>query len=70
MLKKHRHQFEGLKKGHPEHGMSSSKVPLIRSLADIGKTHSANKSKSTKSDSSGKEPFWFIGNSHRNVCIV
>merc|ERR1719209_2252803 len=27
MLKKHRHQFEGLKKGHPEHGMSSSKVP-------------------------------------------
>ena len=47
MLKKHRHQFEGMKKQHPENGIGSdmSKLPLIRSLADIGKTHSSAKSK-------------------------
>lgn len=41
MLKKHRHQFEGSKKS--ENG-SSNKMPLIRSLADIGKIHSNSKS--------------------------
>lgn len=47
MLKKHRHQFEGMKKQHAENGIGSdmSKLPLIRSLADIGKTHSSAKSK-------------------------
>eukprot|EP00090_Calanus_glacialis_P043036 TRINITY_DN7620_c0_g1_i1.p1 TRINITY_DN7620_c0_g1~~TRINITY_DN7620_c0_g1_i1.p1 ORF type:complete len:1137 (-),score=226.79 TRINITY_DN7620_c0_g1_i1:1450-4860(-) len=46
MLKKHRHQFEGIKKQNGENGSSSnmSKLPLIRSLADIGKTHSSTKS--------------------------
>ena len=58
MLKKHRHQFEGLKKAHPENGTSSSKPGLIRSLADIGRTHSSTKSKSTKCDLSEIEPFW------------
>ena len=47
MLKKHRHQFEGIKKQNGENGSSSnmSKLPIIRSLADIGKTHSSSKSK-------------------------
>ena len=47
MLKKHRHQFEGIKKQAGENGSSSnmSKLPIIRSLADIGKTHSSSKSK-------------------------
>merc|ERR1719319_1359651 len=40
MLKKHRHQFEGTKKS--ENG--SSTLPLIRSLAHIGKIHSSSKS--------------------------
>merc|ERR1719431_2122331 len=46
MLKKHRHQFEGIKKQAGENGSSSnmSKLPIIRSLADIGKTHSSTKS--------------------------
>lgn len=46
MLKKHRHQFEGIKKQNGENGSSSnmSKLPIIRSLADIGKTHSSTKS--------------------------
>jgi len=46
MLKKHRHQFEGIKKQTGENGSSSnmSKLPIIRSLADIGKTHSSTKS--------------------------
>merc|ERR1719150_1470414 len=49
MLNKHRHQFEGLKKHkkmdqHPENGSKDmSKLPIIRSLADIGKTHSSAK---------------------------
>jgi len=45
MLKKHRHQFEGIKKQAGENGSSSnmSKLPIIRSLADIGKTHSSTK---------------------------
>ena len=49
MLKKHRHQFEGIKKQAGENGSSSnmSKLPIIRSLADIGKTHSSTKSKLT-----------------------
>ena len=36
-----------MKKQHPENGIGSdmSKLPLIRSLADIGKTHSSAKSK-------------------------
>ena len=49
MLKKHRHQFEGLKKEkHLENGNNGhnmSKLPIIRSLADIGKSHSSSKSK-------------------------
>ncbi|XP_023335287.1 electroneutral sodium bicarbonate exchanger 1 [Eurytemora carolleeae] len=46
ILKKHRHQFEGLKKQANENGSSTNmaKLPLIRSLADIGKTHSSSKS--------------------------
>jgi len=46
MLKKHRHQFEGIKKQSGENGSSNnmSKLPIIRSLADIGKTHSSTKS--------------------------
>eukprot|EP00092_Neocalanus_flemingeri_P011202 GFUD01012067.1.p1 GENE.GFUD01012067.1~~GFUD01012067.1.p1 ORF type:complete len:1158 (+),score=265.14 GFUD01012067.1:299-3772(+) len=46
MLKKHRHQFEGIKKQTGENGSSTnmSKLPIIRSLADIGKTHSSTKS--------------------------
>jgi len=40
MLKKHRHQFEGTKKS--ENG--SSTLPLIRSLAHIGKIHSSSTS--------------------------
>jgi len=46
MLKKHRHQFEGIKKQSNENGSGSNmtKLPLIRSLADIGKTHSSSKS--------------------------
>ena len=53
MLKKHRHQFEGMKKAHPENGIGSdmSKLPLIRSLADIGRTHSSAKSKTLQSNS-------------------
>jgi len=45
MLKKHRHQFEGMKKEKVENGSSTnmSKLPIIRSLADIGKTHSSAK---------------------------
>ena len=56
MLKKHRHQFEGLKKHkkmdqHPENGSKDmSKLPIIRSLADIGKTHSSAKSKNALSN--------------------
>jgi sodium bicarbonate transporter 10 len=46
MLKKHRHQFEGIKKQSGENGSGSnmSKLPIIRSLADIGKNHSSTKS--------------------------
>jgi len=49
MLKKHRHQFEGMKKEKVENGSSTnmSKLPIIRSLADIGKTHSSAKSAPT-----------------------
>ena len=49
ILKKHRHQYEGNKtKSNGEHGSHASnmsKLPLIRSLADIGKNHSTSKSK-------------------------
>ena len=47
MLKKHRHQFEGIKKqvGESGSGTNLSKLPIIRSLADIGRTHSSSKSK-------------------------
>lgn len=45
ILKKHRHLYEK----HSKHGESSSsnisKLPLIRSLADIGRNHSSSKSK-------------------------
>ena len=45
MLKKHRHQFEGIKKQNGDNGSSSnmSKLPIIRSLAEIGRNHSASK---------------------------
>ena len=59
MLKKHRHQFEGMKKAHPENGIGSdmSKLPLIRSLADIGRTHSSAKSKALESKSYFEQRF-------------
>ena len=59
MLKKHRHQFEGMKKAHPENGIGSdmSKLPLIRSLADIGRTHSSAKSKTLQSNSYFEQQF-------------
>ena len=43
MLKKHRHQFEGTKK--VENGTTMTKLPIIRSLAEIGKNQSSSKSK-------------------------
>ena len=46
MLKKHRHQFEGAKKTETESSSTLTKLPIIRSLADIGKNQSANKSES------------------------
>ena len=45
MLKKHRHQFEGNKKTDAGTGSTMNKIPIIRSLADIGKSQSASKSK-------------------------
>ena len=52
ILKKHRHQFEAGDKKHEhknhQHGSESSgmsKLPLIRSLAEIGRNHSSSKSK-------------------------
>ena len=54
ILKKHRHQFEAGEKKHEHknhhHGSESggmSKLPLIRSLAEIGRNHSSSKSKLT-----------------------
>jgi len=52
ILKKHRHQYEGEKdKKHHSHGGhhsessgGMSKLPLIRSLAEIGRNHSSSKS--------------------------
>jgi len=51
ILKKHRHQYEGEKekKHHHHHhsdssGGGMSKLPLIRSLAEIGRNHSSSKS--------------------------
>ncbi len=51
IMKRHRHQFEGNKKkdghGHGHESSSNmSKLPLIRSLAEIGRNHSSSKSKS------------------------
>ncbi len=51
ILKRHRHQHEGHHKAgkHLGEGSSTSnmsKLPLIRSLAEIGRNHSASKSKS------------------------
>ena len=53
ILKKHRHQYEGQKHKHHHHhdGEShglGSKIPLIRSLADIGRNHSSSKSEFDK----------------------
>ena len=45
MLKKHRHQFEGNKKTEAGTGSTMNKIPIIRSLADIGKSQSTSKSK-------------------------
>lgn len=39
LLRKHRHQHEQAKKNH------MSRLPLIRSLADIGRNHSSTKGK-------------------------
>jgi len=51
MLKKHRHQFEGNKKTeHPVSSSTMTKLPLIRSLAEIGKNQSATKSISKMKD--------------------
>lgn len=48
ILKKHRHQYEGQHKKE-KHGDGSSsnmaRLPLIRSLAEIGRNHSTSKSK-------------------------
>ena len=45
ILKKHRHQYEGEKhKDHNHSQHSMSKLPLIRSLAEIGRNHSSSKS--------------------------
>ena len=43
ILKKHRHQYEGQK--DKKEGSNMSKLPLIRSLAEIGRNHSSSKSK-------------------------
>ena len=45
MLKKHRHQFEGAKKTDNGTSSTMNKLPLIRSLAEIGKNQSSAKSK-------------------------
>ena len=45
ILKKHRHQYEGQK--DKKEGSNMSKLPLIRSLAEIGRNHSSSKSKMT-----------------------
>ena len=51
VLKKHRHQFEGARKAGSGAGgtmdsshSSMAKLPIIRSLADIGRNHSASRS--------------------------
>lgn len=49
ILKKHRHQYEGQKHKDKHHDGGSSasnmaRLPLIRSLAEIGRNHSASKS--------------------------
>jgi sodium bicarbonate transporter 10 len=55
ILKRHRHQFEGLKKQGNENGSGNNmaKLPIIRSLADIGKVHSSSKSNSTINPETG-----------------
>lgn len=51
ILKRHRHQYESNHKDKKHEGSSSnmtsnmSKLPLIRSLAEIGRNHSSSKSK-------------------------
>jgi len=48
ILKKHRHQYEGDSHKHKHHDghhhSNMSKLPLIRSLAEIGRNHSSSKS--------------------------
>ena len=44
ILKKHRHQYEGEKHKDHSHHSNMSKLPLIRSLAEIGRSHSSSKS--------------------------
>lgn len=47
LLRRHRHQYENeksMKKGG-QSSVTMSRLPIIRSLADIGKNHSAAKSK-------------------------
>lgn len=44
ILKKHRHQYEGEKEKSHSSSHNMSKLPLIRSLAEIGRNHSSSKS--------------------------
>lgn len=47
ILKRHRHLHESKSKKHGDGSSSNmSRLPLIRSLAEIGKNHSTSKSKS------------------------
>ena len=45
ILKKHRHQYESNSKKHDSNSSNMSKLPIIRSLAEIGRNHSSSKSK-------------------------
>jgi sodium bicarbonate transporter 10 len=47
LLRRHRHLHESKKKDHNNSSSSNmSRLPIIRSLAEIGKSHSSSKSKS------------------------
>merc|ERR1719422_1110580 len=52
ILKKHHHQYEGSPKDKKD-GATLSKLPLIRSLAEIGRNHSSSKSHPHMSGSGG-----------------
>ena len=44
ILKKHRHQYEGQHSNKKHSDNNMSRLPLIRSLAEIGRNHSTSKS--------------------------